>query len=234
MKTSEKGQSRRDFLAGSGKLAGLSVLSSAAPLAAFQAAKPAATPPAAPPAARSTSAIRPALKITAVEVWQVNGMEPRVEGLNGQPALVPIHVYPEDRPEPYKDSPNPRNSVRPSNRLYLKIVTDQGAEGFYGPISDEAVRVIDTQLRAFLVGQDALAIDTIADKMFRRVNNTLGSQYGAGVSAVDNTLWDLRGKYFGLPVYKLLGGSRKTLDVYCSTLGFSLELDKVKTRALEL
>ncbi len=47
MKRTENGQTRRDFLVGSGKLAGLSVLSSAVPLASYQAAqtaqKPAAT-----------------------------------------------------------------------------------------------------------------------------------------------------------------------------------------------
>jgi L-alanine-DL-glutamate epimerase-like enolase superfamily enzyme len=226
LKKSDKTQSRRDFLAGAGSVAGLSVLSSTAPLAAFQAAKPAAAP--------AASGVRPALKITAVEVWEVSGKEPREDGLNGQPALVPIDVYPENRPAPYKDSPNPKTTIAPSTRLYLKIVSDQGTEGFYGPISEEAAGVINTQLRSFVLGQDALAIDTINDKMFRRSNDVLGAMYGAGVSAIDNTLWDLRGKHLGLPVYRLLGGSRKTVDVYCSTLGFSLELDKVKTRALEL
>jgi L-rhamnonate dehydratase len=229
----DNGQSRRDFLVGSGALAGLSVLSSAVPLAAFQAGKPAAAPAPAPPPAPS-GPIRPPLKITAVEVWQVSGREPRTRGLNGQGALNPINIYPEDTPPVYHDDPNAKTEMVPGTRLYLRIGTDQGAEGFYGPISDDAMRIIDTQLRSFLTGQDALAIDTISDKMMRRVNQSLGSQYGAGVSAVDNTLWDLRGKYFGLPVYKLLGGERKTVDMYFSTLGSSLELDKVKARAADL
>lgn len=37
-----------------------------------------------------------------------------------------------------------------------------------------------------------------------------------GISAVDNALWDLRGKLSGKPVYKLLGGSRDELPVYLS------------------
>jgi L-rhamnonate dehydratase len=233
METRVVRRSRRDFLKGSSTLAGLSVLSSAVPLSALQGGKPAAAAaPAMPPA--PLGQIRPALKITAVEVWQVSGREPRTRGLNGQGALQPIHIYPEDTPPVYHDDPSAKPEMVPGTRLYLRLGTDQGAEGFYGPISEETRQVIDTQLRSFLVGQDALAIDTISDKMMRRVNQSLGSQYGGGVSAVDNALWDLRGKYFGLPVYALLGGSRKTVDMYFSTLGSSLELDKVKARAAEL
>ena len=231
MKKTDIAQSRRHFLVGSGKLAGLSLLSAAVPLRAFQAAKPAA-PAAGLPA--PGGAVRPALKITAVEVWQISGHEPATPGLNGQGALQPSHIYPEDRPAPYKDSPTAMSTTVASTRLYLRIGTDQGAEGYYGPISEDAARIIDTQLRSFVMGQDALAIDTISDKMLLRANELVGSLYGAGVSAIDNTLWDLKGKYLGLPVYKLLGGSRQTVEVYFSTLGSSLELDKVKARAAEL
>jgi L-alanine-DL-glutamate epimerase-like enolase superfamily enzyme len=36
------------------------------------------------------------------------------------------------------------------------------------------------------------------------------------ISAVDNTLWDLRGKLAGVPVCRLLGGERTSLPVYLS------------------
>ena len=174
------------------------------------------------------------LKITGVEVWQVSGREPQTRGLNGQGALQPTHIYPEDAPAPYSDNPNAKTEMVAGNRLYLQITTDQGAEGFYGPINANAVQYIDSQLRSYLVGQDALAVETIADKLFLQANGNLGSQYGSGVSAVINTLWDLRGKFFGQPVYKLAGGSRKTVETYCSTLGYSLELDKVRKVAADL
>lgn len=174
------------------------------------------------------------LKITAVEVWRIEGHEPQTRGLNGQGALQPIHIYPEDAPEPYRDDPSAREALVAGNRLYLKIITDQGVEGFHGPINANAVQFIDSQLRSFLIGQDALSVETIADKLFLQSNGNIGSQLGAGVSAVINTLWDLRGKFFGQPVYKLVGGSRKTVDCYCSTLGYSLEPDKVRKVAADL
>ena len=39
------------------------------------------------------------------------------------------------------------------------------------------------------------------------------------ISAIDNALWDLRGKYYGVPVYRLLGGpTRDRIRVYASML----------------
>jgi len=53
------------------------------------------------------------------------------------------------------------------------------------------------------------------------------------ISAVDNTLWDIRGKVYGVPVYRLLGGpTRQSVEMYASCLGFSLEPDAVRKRAL--
>ena len=37
-----------------------------------------------------------------------------------------------------------------------------------------------------------------------------------GMSTVDNLLWDLKGQIFRQPVYKILGGNRKQVQVYGS------------------
>jgi L-alanine-DL-glutamate epimerase-like enolase superfamily enzyme len=56
-----------------------------------------------------------------------------------------------------------------------------------------------------------------------------------GISAVDNALWDLRGKYYGVPVFQLLGGpSRSVLPVYGSCLGFSVAPEAAAAKALQL
>jgi L-alanine-DL-glutamate epimerase-like enolase superfamily enzyme len=55
------------------------------------------------------------------------------------------------------------------------------------------------------------------------------------ISAVDNALWDLRGRYFNTPVYRLLGGpTRSSVTCYGSTLGYSLEPERVKARSAAL
>ena len=43
------------------------------------------------------------------------------------------------------------------------------------------------------------------------------------ISAVDCALWDLRGKWLGQPVYRLLGGPTRTaIPAYASMLGFAV------------
>ena len=55
-----------------------------------------------------------------------------------------------------------------------------------------------------------------------------------GMSTLDNLLWDLKGQIFGQPVYKILGGNRKQVQVYGSCLGFSQEPEKMQAKAREL
>ena len=118
--------------------------------------------------------------------------------------------------------------------LYLKVHSDAGVAGLYGPIDAEAAMLVDTFFKQRLVGQDALAGEAFWDRMFRASRHSRGSHYLMGLSAVDNALWDLRGRLFGLPVYRLLGGSRNTVQAYASCLGFSQEPSALQAKAKEL
>ena len=81
-----------------------------------------------------------------------------------------------------------------------------GFTQFSGPL----VPLINDHLSAVLVGLDCMATEKAWDMMQR-----ITSQYGTGglasyaISAVDNALWDLKGKLLGRPVYELLGGPQK-------------------------
>jgi L-alanine-DL-glutamate epimerase-like enolase superfamily enzyme len=121
-----------------------------------------------------------------------------------------------------------------SKSLYLKIVAGDGVEGLYGPIDDEAAMCIERFFTGHLIGFDALAIDAFWDKMFRVFRHARGSLYLMALSAIDNTLWDLKARYFGVPVYKLIGGERDTIRAYASWLGFSQETEAMQSRARAL
>ena len=118
--------------------------------------------------------------------------------------------------------------------LYLKLHTNADAVGLYGPIDNEAAMLVDRFFKRGLIGQDPLAGEAYWDKMFRASRHSRGSHYIMALSAVDNALWDLRGRYFGLPVYRLLGGSRKKVRAYASCLGFSQEPSALQAKAREL
>jgi L-alanine-DL-glutamate epimerase-like enolase superfamily enzyme len=95
--------------------------------------------------------------------------------------------------------------------------------------------VVDEQLRPFLMGKDALAQEELWDQLYRSNRHSRRGFFLMAISAVDNTLWDLRGRHFKTPVYRLLGGpTRQSIEAYASCLGYSLELDKVQTRAAAL
>jgi L-alanine-DL-glutamate epimerase-like enolase superfamily enzyme len=118
--------------------------------------------------------------------------------------------------------------------LYLKLYADNGTIGLYGPIDNEAAMLVDRFFKRNLIGQDPLAGEAFWDKMFRASRHSRGSHYIMALSAVDNALWDLRGRLFGLPVYRLLGGSRKKVRAYASCLGFSQEPSALQAKAREL
>jgi L-alanine-DL-glutamate epimerase-like enolase superfamily enzyme len=55
-----------------------------------------------------------------------------------------------------------------------------------------------------------------------------------GVSPIDCALWDLKGKHFDLPVYRLLGGpTRSEVPAYASMAGFSIEPEEAARTAVK-
>jgi L-alanine-DL-glutamate epimerase-like enolase superfamily enzyme len=172
------------------------------------------------------------LKLEAVEVWEYRGHRQTTRGLDAQYQVNPLYIYDELRPPPYKDQPAAAPTQAAVSAYYIKIKAE-GLEGFYGPIEKEAAIVVDEQLKPFLTGKDALAQEKLWDQMYRSNRHSRRGHFLMAISAVDNTLWDLRGRYFKTPVYRLLGGpSRSTVECYASCLGFSLEPDKIQPRAL--
>ncbi len=158
------------------------------------------------------------LKITGVEIWRVTGDEERISAYRKECGHGTT-----------------RNLRRlQTSHTYIKILTNASVEGFYGPCESPAEQVIQDRLARSLIGRDPLAIDSIWESMTSGSHRYTGYNYFIGVSYLDNTLWDLRGKFFDVPVYKLLGGSRNVIDVYASCIGQSLEPDMIRESAAQL
>ncbi|HTX34088.1 MAG TPA: enolase C-terminal domain-like protein [Bryobacteraceae bacterium] len=183
------------------------------------------------PAAAALAETKPA-PIAAVEIWQLHGHREVERGVNQQYQVNPLDIYDELRPPPYHDSVHPVPGKAAVSAFYLKIRTAAGLEGLYGPIDKEVAIVVNEQLRPFLMGKDALAQEKLWDQLYRSNRHSRRGHFLMAISAVDNTLWDLRGRYFQTPVYRLLGGpTRQTVECYASCLGYSLEPEKVQARA---
>ena len=165
------------------------------------------------------------MKITAVRCFQVTGpanhakMEARQVGM--------LDVYPEFAARPHVQSSSPQASA-----IYVEIGTDEGPTGLFGPIFEETVTLILGKLKPQLIGRDPLAYEKIWDVLYRQDRHARGGNQMMAISAVDNALWDLRGKIFNLPIYRLLGGpTRERVDCYASMLGFSHDPGLVRERA---
>ena len=170
------------------------------------------------------------IKVTGLELIQVTGHW-QAPANDRQYQVNPSHVYDELRP---KQATGTVAREEPITSIYLRLLTDGGIEGWYGPIDKEAAIVIDQQLRPFLIGKDPLAGEALWDQMQRSNRHSRASHYMMAISAIDNAIWDLRGRYYETPVYRLLGGpTRSTVECYASMLGHSIEPDKARTKALE-
>jgi L-alanine-DL-glutamate epimerase-like enolase superfamily enzyme len=174
------------------------------------------------------------LKITAVEMQRVEGERTATAGIDRQHQVQPLHVYDQHRPKEYSDAANPTSTTARAGAYYLKLKTDAGLEGLYGPIDKEAAIIVDQQLKGFLTGKDPLAGEAIWDQMHRSNRHSRRGTFMMGISAIDNAVWDLRGRYYNAPVYRLLGGPTRTaVEAYCSTLGYSVQPESVRKRSAE-
>ena len=176
------------------------------------------------------------LTISDVEILKLSGTHQLVPGLNRQYQVNPLHLYAERRPKPFKDPPESTNAERrPLTHYYVRIRTKGGVEGMYGMVDKEALPVLLGTLRPLVIGQNALAVERIWDQMYRSNRHSRASHFMMAISYIDNALWDLRGRHFGAPVFRLLGGpTQLPVRVYGSCLGFSIDPPLAAKRAAQL
>ena len=100
-------------------------------------------------------------------------------------------------------------TVEALESVLIRIETDEGCVGFgeaspFAPVTGETVDGVIAVLDIFrqgLIGMDPMDIEAVHAMMDSVI---VGN--GAAKCAVDLAMYDLMGKAFGQPVYKLLGG----------------------------
>lgn len=114
------------------------------------------------------------------------------------------------------------------------VTTDTGVVGLGAAYSHpDLVRlIIEQQLKPLLLGDDPREVEALWDKMYG-ITRWYGRK-GAAMSALgglDIAFWDLRGKDAGLPLYRLLGGTRPTVPAYASGLFWHDEVQVLEREA---
>lgn len=114
--------------------------------------------------------------------------------------------------------------------VLVRVRTDSGLEGIgEADSSPEMVKaVIDapfshnvaTGLRQLLIGENPLETDRLWQLMYRRtMYSGRRSVPITAMAALDMAFWDIKGKHYGEPIHRLLGGARhERIPAYASIL----------------
>jgi galactonate dehydratase len=96
------------------------------------------------------------------------------------------------------------------NWVFVKVETDQpGLHGWGEGSLEWKTRAVVGAVEDFapmVVGEDPRRIEHLYQKMYRQSFFRPGVIGMSAISAIEQALWDIKGKRLGVPVYELLGG----------------------------
>jgi galactonate dehydratase len=101
--------------------------------------------------------------------------------------------------------------------VFVKISTDAGITGWGEMLKDDAKACAAGALEVgnYLIGKDPLCVAHHWQAIHRGAFYRGGPIKTAILSGIDQALWDITGKAFGVPVYRLFGGpTRDRIRVY--------------------
>lgn len=124
------------------------------------------------------------------------------------------------------------SAIAAANQIVVEVRTDEGLVGYgtlHGRMAKLVLELLD-ELGPFLHGMDPLAHEAVWAKVFGVTTTCVGDPrwhanrllYGsanraalmAALAGVDIALWDIKGKAANLPVWRLLGGTRRQIFAY--------------------
>lgn len=123
--------------------------------------------------------------------------------------------------------------------VVVEVITDTGIHGIgvtYHEVGGEAIcEFINKSIGHLLIGRSPLETEALYEEVFAYMRGVgrRGLAFCA-YSAIDIALWDIKGKIFNVPIYKLLGGSRTSLPCYASGGWVSYTTEELIAEAKEM
>jgi L-alanine-DL-glutamate epimerase-like enolase superfamily enzyme len=119
-------------------------------------------------------------------------------------------------------------STTKRDAIVVRVQTDAGITGYGeahpGRSPGAVTSLIHSTIAPMLVGMQATDVVGAWQRVHRMQLSSHGLGAGAALalSGIDMALWDIRGKAAGMPLYELLGGTRRRLPAYAGgiALGF--------------
>ena len=117
--------------------------------------------------------------------------------------------------------------------VIVKVVTSEGIVGYgeshHGRAPGAVARLINTTLRDLVLNMEADDVVGVWKRIYTMQlgSHGMGAAASIGMSGIDMALWDIRGKAYNLPLYKLLGGASRPIPAYAG--GISLGYQEPQT-----
>lgn len=106
----------------------------------------------------------------------------------------------------------------------LRIITEDGIEGVFFRTDVNLSESNVSDIKRQLIGQDPLDRERHWQGLWRQARMKIRRDgYMKVLAYVDMALWDLAGKAFGVPVYKLMGAYRDKIKIYASSNSQALQ-----------
>ena len=88
---------------------------------------------------------------------------------------------------------------------FVEIVTDDGLTGWGEPVLEghcSTVLACVQEMKPYLIGKDPMRIEDFSAVLYRAGFYRGGGVLMSAISGIDQALWDIKGKFFGTPVYQ--------------------------------
>lgn len=107
----------------------------------------------------------------------------------------------------------------PPRWVFLRVETSTGLVGWGEPVVEGRAQTVKSAvaelLETYLVGKDPLRVEEHWQTLYRGGFYRGGPVLMSALAGIDQALWDIKGQYFDVPVYELLGGRvRDRMRVY--------------------
>jgi galactonate dehydratase len=106
----------------------------------------------------------------------------------------------------------------PPRWLFLKMTTESGITGWGEPVVEGRAATVAACVKEMseqLIGKNAGEIEDAFQMLYRTGFYRGGPVLTSALSGIEQAMWDIKGKYHGMPVYDFLGGKvRDRIEVY--------------------
>ena len=143
--------------------------------------------------------------------------------------IVEIKAYPTSFPVPpeHRVALGIGTAIK-RDAVLVKLTTAGGligwGESHHGRAHTAVAKLIETTLKQLVLGMDAGNVVGVWKKIYDKqlASHGMGAGTSLAMSGIDLALWDIRGQAAGMPLYRLLGGSKKAVPAYAGgvSLGY--------------